>query len=152
MLAKRRGFYRDGKELIRTPLLLPSFSSKGFPHVQNILQATQEVIDGEILISAYDLHHKKLAGPFDFAEAIFLDSGGNKAGMGVELSDIRTSDYEPGPWGLKEYGAVLATWRSTRPTVVVSYDHPKDRMPIVEQIARADATIPKQSNLLREIL
>lgn len=36
MLARRRGFYRDKKEIIRTPLLLPSFSSKGFPKVQSV--------------------------------------------------------------------------------------------------------------------
>jgi hypothetical protein len=152
MLAKRRGFYRDGKEVIRTPLLLPSFSSKGFPDVQNILQATQEVIDGEILVSAYDLHHKKLTGPFDFAEAIFLDSGGYEAGKDVELSDTQTREHVPAAWTLADYNAVVAGWQSARPTVVVSYDHPHERVPVPEQIARADATIPKKPNIFREIL
>ena len=60
MLAKRRGFYRDGKEVIRTPLLLPSFSSKGFPEVKEIILATSERIEGPCLVSAYDLYHGKI--------------------------------------------------------------------------------------------
>lgn len=152
MLAKRRGIYREGREVIRTPLLLPSFSSKGFPDVQNILQATQEVIDGELLVSAYDLHHKKLAGPFDFAEAIFLDSGGYEASKDVELSDTQTREHVPAAWMLADYEAVIAGWQSTRPTVVVSYDHPHERVPVPEQIARADKTIPRKPNIFREIL
>jgi hypothetical protein len=152
MLAKRRGFYRDGREVIRTPLLLPSFSSKGFPDVQNILQATQEVIDGELLVSAYDLHHKKLTGPFDFAEAIFLDSGGYEAGKDVELSDTQTREYLPASWTLANYQSVITGWQSPRPTVVVSYDHPLERVSVPEQIARAEQTVPRKPDIFREIL
>ena len=152
MLARRRGFYSDGKEIIRTPLLLPSFSSKGFPQIQNILQTTQEVIEGEILVSAYDLHHAKLSGPFDFAKAIFLDSGGYEAGKDVELSDTRTKEHVPAPWTMANYAAVVASWNPNRPTVVVSYDHPNERISTSEQIVRADATIPCRWNLYREIL
>ena len=152
MLAKRRGFYRDGKEIIRTPMLLPSFSSKGFPQVQNILETTQEVIEGEILVSAYDLHHRTLTGPFDFAEAIFLDSGGYEASKDVELSDIQTIDHKPASWTMDNYNAVVAAWSSKRPTVIISYDHPKERVATVEQISRADVSLPHTSNIFREIL
>lgn len=152
MLAKRRGFYRDGKEIIRTPLLLPSFSSKGFPHVQNILKATEELIDGELLISAYDLHHGHIKGPIEFPQAIFLDSGGYEAGKDVELSDDRQDERTPKPWRLEDYAAVISSWSSPRPTVLVSYDHPKERVPVVDQIARATDTMPTQPNSFREIL
>lgn len=152
MLAKRRGFYMDGKEIIRTPLLLPSFSSKGFPEIQNILQATEQVIDGEILVSAYDVHHKTLTGPFDFAEAIFLDSGGYEASTDVELSDIRKLDYVPGSWTMGDYLGIVRAWESRRPTVIISYDHPNERVSIDEQINRANETIPKRPNIFREIL
>lgn len=152
MLAKKRGFYRDGKEIIRTPLLLPSFSSKGFPHVQNILKATEEVIDGEILVSAYDLHHGHIQGPIEFPQAIFLDSGGYEAGRHVELSDIRSVEHAPKAWRLEDYAAVVSAWSSARPTVLVSYDHPNDRIPIVDQIARAADTMPSRTNMFREIL
>lgn len=153
MLARRRGFYRDGKEVIRTPLLLPSFSSKGFPHVQKILETSEEFIPGEILISAYDVHHGLLTGPFDFAQAIFLDSGGYEAGYDTDLSDTSTgTPHKPKPWNIDLYRSVVSAWTSPRPTVIVSYDHPGERLPIAEQIARADATIPHGPNIFREIL
>jgi hypothetical protein len=152
MLARRRGFYRGEKEVIRTPLLLPSFSSKGFPEVQSILAATEQAIDGEILVSAYDLHHEKLKGPFDFAQAIFLDSGGYEAGKDLELSDIGTSKHAPAPWSKEQFATVLLAWSSPRPTVFVSYDHPNERLVTAEQIKRADDTLPKRDNAFREIL
>lgn len=152
MLAKRRGFLRNGNEVIRTPLLLPSFSSKGFPDVQNILETTQEVIDGEILVSAYDLHHKKLNGPFDFAQALFLDSGGYEASEDVELSETHAKTHKPEKWSLTDYCAVIANWPSRSPTVVISYDHPDNRIPLVKQIERADLTIPCSDSVFREIL
>jgi hypothetical protein len=152
MLAKRRGFYRDGKEIIRTPLLLPSFSSKGFPDVNDILSTTQEVIDGEILVSAYDIHYKHIVGPFDFAEAIFLDSGGYEATTDVELSETKRLSYNPAKWGFDEYISVVDAWESLRPTVVVSYDHPNERLLTTDQIERAARTLPSRPNVFREIL
>ena len=44
----------DGVQVARTPLLLPSFSSKGFPDVKKILKFSEELVDSEMLISAYD--------------------------------------------------------------------------------------------------
>jgi hypothetical protein len=108
MLAKRRGFYRDGKEVIRTPLLLPSFSSKGFPEVQEIIETTSEVIDGPCLVSAYDLHYNKIQGPFEFAQAIFVDSGGYEAGKDVELSDLGTTTHMPASWSMDQFNSVIA--------------------------------------------
>ena len=152
MLAKRRGFYAGDKEVIRTPLLLPSFSSKGFPAINKIFQTMQEVIDGEVLISAYDLHHDLLKGSFDFAQAIFLDSGGYEASKDIELSEDREKEYEPKVWTQEEYRSVLSGWSSNRPTVFVSYDHPDHRLTTSDQIDRADTSLPIGSNVFREIL
>ena len=152
MLAKRRGFYRDGKEVIRTPLLLPSFSSKGFPEVKKIMQATSERISGPCLISAYDLHHKQIEGPFSFAEALFIDSGGYEASKDVELSDLGLTPHEPLNWDQESFKAVVNNWSDSIDTVLISYDHPKDRVSTAEQIARADAMIPKKPGIFREIL
>jgi hypothetical protein len=152
MLAERRAFIADGKEVISTPLLLPSFSSKGFPNVQHILATTQRVIDGEILVSAYDLSYQHLEGPFDFAEAVFLDSGGYEASKAMELSEISGADYSPSEWCFERFERAISSWTSSRPTVMVSYDHPKERVSLKEQVDRADRTIPKTANTFREIL
>lgn len=152
MLAKRRGFYLDGKEIIRTPLLLPSFSSKGFPEVQEIIEATSDVIDGPCLISAYDLHHRSIKGPFDFAQALFIDSGGYEASKDVELSDLRTTPHTPAEWSPSNFASIIDTWPTSTPTVLISYDHPHDRLPTRKQIERADSMLPKRLNTFREIL
>jgi hypothetical protein len=152
VFAKRRGFYRDGKEIIRTPLLLPSFSSKGFPEVQSILETTSEVIDSEILISAYDLHHNNLQGPFGFAEAIFLDSGGYEAGLDVELSDLGKLEHAPLDWTPESYQSIVSNWESQQPTIIISFDHPDIRTSTLDQIMKADETLPSGANIFREIL
>jgi hypothetical protein len=152
VLAKRRGFYRNGKEIIRTPLLLPSFSSKGFPEVKEIIQATSERIGGPCLISAYDLHHRLIEGSFDFADALFLDSGGYEAGKDVELSDLGLAPHEPLAWDMDRFKTVVDAWSNPLDTVIISYDHPKERVTTAEQIARADRTIPRGPKIFREIL
>lgn len=63
MLAEKRAVSRLGKEILRTPLLVPSFSSKGFPDVSEIIRTAEQLVDGPILISAYDLYHKKIQPP-----------------------------------------------------------------------------------------
>ena len=152
MLARRRAIRIDGVEAQRTPLLVPSFSSKGFPDAAKGVATTSEVIDGPALVSAYDLHHKKVAPPFDFATLIFLDSGGYEAGKDVELSDVGDRDHTPLPWSRERHDEVIAAWAPTAPSVLVSYDHPAERLTVTEQIERAKSLAPGRAGIGREIL
>jgi len=133
-------------------LLLPSFSSKGFPEIQNILATTSEAIDGEILISAYDVAYGHIKPPFDFAQSVFLDSGGYEASEDFELSEIKHQPYCPAEWTLDQFQQVIRDWDSPQPTVFVSYDHPNDRVSTLEQIQRAEETLPRGYNHFTEIL
>src|SRR5258708_2213388 len=86
-LAKKRGLlFPNGVEL-RTPLLLPSFSSR-VPKIAQILETAADFIDGPILISAYDIKHNHLRTDCGWANAIFLDSGGYEVSKATDLSDI----------------------------------------------------------------
>ena len=152
MLAKRRKLVMNGVEIERAPLLVPSFSSKGFPDVQKIIEYSSEVIDGPTLVSAYDIHYRKIAPPFDFASLIFLDSGGYEASKDAELSDFGERDHNPQAWNQQFHEAQLASWRPSVPTVLISYDHPRERLPIPEQIERAKCMAPGNAAVLREIL
>jgi len=152
MLAKKRGIYTASEVVIRTPLPLPSFSSKGFPEVKNILATTSEAIDGEILVSAYDVAHGHITPPFDFAQGIFLDSGGYEASRDFEFSEITHQPYQPADWTLDQFQQVIKAWDSARPTVFVSYDHPNERVSTLEQIERAEQTLPTGHSRFREIL
>lgn len=137
MLAKRRTLKIGNTASVKTPILLPSFSSKGFPNVSKILEAMEEYISDEILVSAYDLHYKKLQKKFDFASVIFLDSGGYEASKDTELSDTFENDHIPSNWTAENYNDVIAAWDSISPTVFVSFDHPKHRLKMKDQVLRA---------------
>jgi hypothetical protein len=152
MLARRRTIRIDGAEVERTPLLVPSFSSKGFPDVAKVVATTSEVIDGPALVSAYDLWHKNLKPPFDFATLLFLDSGGYEAGKDVELSDVGDRDHKPLEWSRERHEEVLAAWAPAVPSVLISYDHPLERLPVSDQIQRARSLAPGRTRVGREIL
>lgn len=153
MLARRRSLCLNGSEIARTPILLPSFSSKGFPDVQEILRTAEQFIEGEMLVSAYDLHYGEISPPFEFSSLVFLDSGGYEAAKDAELSDLRELDHSPKVWTEEQYKAVIATLPWKVPTVAISYDHPRERLSIPHQIDRAKRLLPaKSSTVLREIL
>jgi hypothetical protein len=142
MLAKRRALALNGQEIERTPMLIPSFSSKGFPDIRKIIEYSSEIIEGVTLISAYDLHYGKINPPFNFASLIFLDSGGYEASKETELSDFGDNEHVAKPWNQAMHEAQLAKWQPTVPSVLISYDHPKERLSTREQIERAKAMAP----------
>jgi hypothetical protein len=152
MLARRRAIMFNSNELQRTPLLVPSFSSKGFPEVEKTLEYGAELIDGTALVSAYDIHYKYIKPPFNFPSLIFLDSGGYEASKETELSDFGDKEHIPREWTRGMHEAQLKKWKSKVPTVVISYDHPKQRLPIRDQIVQAKSMASGRKDLLREIL
>lgn len=151
-LAKRRSVRYKGTEIITTPLLLPSFSSKGFPYVDKIIKTCEEFISEEILVSCYDLYYGKIQAPFTFPSCIFLDSGGYEASKEQELSDVGDKPHKPNKWDRKKHEEVLATWPEDVPTIYISYDNPQERVAIPLQIERALEMAKKRPGLLREIL
>lgn len=152
MLAKRRSLKLKGVEVERTPLLVPSFSSKGFPYVHKIIESCSELIEGVTLVSAYDLHFGKVQPPFDFPSLIFLDSGGYEASKDAELSDLGDRDHHPKEWTQEMHEGVIAKWQPSVPSVLISYDHPKARVGFAEQIERARNMAPGRTDFLRELL
>jgi hypothetical protein len=152
MLAQRRALKLQGREIERTPLLVPSFSSKGFPDVREIIAYSSEIVEGPTLVSAYDLHYDKISPPFNFASLLFLDSGGYEASKEAELSDFGERDHVPKEWTVEMHEAQIARWQPSVPSVIISYDHPKAKLSIKDQIARAKSMAPGRGNLMREIL
>lgn len=154
MLARRRFLTLNGQQIERTPLLVPSFSSKGFPEVASIIEYCSELIDNVMLVSAYDLHYEMIKPPFDFASLIFLDSGGYEASKDAELSDYGDKEHFPKEWSREFYEAQIAAWNTGPNTtsVIVNYDHPKERLDIRAQIDRASGMAAGRTDILREIL
>ena len=136
----------------RTPLLVPSFSSKGFPDVDKIIRTTSEVLDGPALVSAYDLHYEHVKPPFEFATLLFLDSGGYEAGKDVELSDVGDRAHEPEKWSTDMHAKTVRDWCPEVPTVLVGYDHPRNRCCFEAQVNRTLAMAWGHGDFARAIL
>src|SRR4051812_29816400 len=83
---------------VDTPLLVPSFSSKGFglrigrsegvaveiSEITEIFEAASEYLAGSMLVSAYDIHHGYIPLPEQaITDLVIVDSGG------YETSDLQ---------------------------------------------------------------
>jgi hypothetical protein len=132
---------------IDMPLLVPSFSSKGFQiradgtsEVQDVLKVSEEFITESYLISAYDIYHKHVPQPRDLPfrpSVIVLDSGGYEISKDRDLADV--TDPLPGKkkWNTEMLGSVLKAWPKEYATILVSYDHPEEHRPFEEQVEMA---------------
>lgn len=150
-LAGRREV-KFGKDFtLSTPMLVPSFSSR-VPEIEKPFRASEQFIDGPILISAYDVKHKFVSPPFDFGSAIFLDSGGYEISRITDLSDVGDQIQRPPHWPEEDHAALVADWSPRVPSVVISYDHPGKRHSLDEQIARAKGLRLSRGDIVREIL
>src|SRR5437867_4417475 len=98
MLARRSKIYLGSQVVAETPLLLPSFSRKGFPQVAKIMKLMGEFITGPILISAYDIYHKEITKKITFSELIVLDSGGYEARSEHDFSEAYGKLHKPKSW------------------------------------------------------
>jgi hypothetical protein len=152
MLARKRTVRLGNATELKTPILLPSFSSKGFPKVRKILKASEEYITDEVLVSAYDIRHGILSQEFDFASAIFLDSGGYEASKDADLSEVYEGEHIAKDWSPDMYHDVVRNWTSASPTVFISFDHPKYRIDTREQIERARKLILPAGEHARSLL
>lgn len=140
---------------VETPLLVPSFSSKGFGRSArtggsaklNLLsglhrqfESVSEYMTDSLLLSAFDVHHKFLPHPRQieqFPEMMILDSGGYEISTDTDLNDVEESEHSSLPWNVDFLKAVWTDWPSEIATILVSYDSPKERLPFAEQINRA---------------
>lgn len=163
MLAEKRILKFEDNITFETPLLVPSFSSKGFPGIQKLMKIVEEYITGPILVSAYDVHHNNFEVPITFPEMIFLDSGGYECSKDFSLSEIyysfvktnspsKPKKSEQDEWTISDFHKVLNRWPKDIPTVVVSYDHPKIRVPISKQISSAKTFFNRRDYFLSDIL
>lgn len=130
---------------VRTPLLVPSFSSKGFgidprgrSEVQRIFEVAAEFLTESMLISAYDLAYGHLERQETaLTELVFVDSGGYEISDLVDLSDTFVRTVEPKPWSLAQLTEELERWPAHIPAVFVSYDAPNERRALAVQIESA---------------
>lgn len=150
MLARARQLSFHGDTVLRTPCLVPSFSSRGFPTVakdgrtisavSEALDATAEVLNDAMLVSAFDIHHGLLPNClkyWNYPEALFVDSGGYETGVNDDLSDIASFPPATQPWSADAYLETLQALPDTRRAVAVSYDSDSVGTPLDDQVNAA---------------
>lgn len=113
---------------MQTPLLVPSFSSKGFgllegdpprSEVSPLMGVLIDQLSRSFLVSAYDLHHRLLEVGDTFADAdwsssslsktdvLFIDSGGYEVTQGADAGEPVQDLSTPREWTPDMYGELL---------------------------------------------
>ncbi|WP_231727333.1 hypothetical protein [Kordiimonas lipolytica] len=136
-------------------MIVPSFSSRGFPDIKKIIDGAREYVNDQALISAYDLHYKHiLKTNWNFSELLFVDSGGYEFGKEIDLSDANMEDNHQGSrtWTPEQHLETLRHWKFPKATVLVSYDNPNRRLNIGAQINRARRLFEEFPNAGSDIL
>lgn len=165
MLARRSQLKLPDGSPCELPLLVPSFSSKGFGfatrrwrkrnhRVSNVVLDLHEFAQTachSVLISAYDLHFQHFSGAVGLpggpltwlqkARVIFLDSGGYELAPDFDTSEPKSPTYQSRKgYGLKQYVKVLESVRDDREHrsfVVSNFDWETGRKSLAKQIESA---------------
>lgn len=126
----------------KTPLLVPSFSSRGFPQLCEMHHKLREHTTDASLVSAFDIANNHLEEDEIYcSEILFIDSGGFEVGSSGDLADLYNfSGQRYKDWSKERHEAVVRRLQPLCPLVVVSYDF---RTSVPEQIRTAQAFFSK---------
>lgn len=157
MLARCTKFNLPNGDCFETPLLLPSFSSKGFPDLRKTIRILEEHISGPVLISAYDVYYKLIQKRISFSpQLLFVDSGGYECSSIVDFINHSIGVYKPKKWNEKLfYKSINVLLEDSVPKVIISYDHPRCRQTLSMQIKAANALFKHfglKNKFVKEIL
>ncbi|VEP17908.1 conserved hypothetical protein [Hyella patelloides LEGE 07179] len=127
---------------VSTPLIIPSFSSRGFPDLKYIYEQTKDYITDVSLVSAYDLYHQYLEAEIYSSDLIFIDSGGYETQQiqsTSNLDDIYAckNSYSIKSWNLDLHKTVLKQLEPNSQFVFVSYDNWDNPQSTIYQIESA---------------
>lgn len=122
----------------KTPLLVPSFSSRGFAKIGEIYGKFCEHITDASLVSAYDIYHNLLDKDMIYSsDVLFVDSGGFEIGPSYDLADFHAAhDKQDRKWSQEYYLQVLRGLQPLTSIAAISYDC---FAPLSEQIINAQA-------------
>ena len=108
---------------VDTPLIVPSFSSHGFPHVEDIYNLMKDKLYGVCLVSALDIASRRI--PLDAADEVnltLIDSGMYEArNTPSRKLDYCLSEAED-DWARQEFMAVAGSIDRCANVIMVNYD------------------------------
>lgn len=166
MYARKSEITHPNGDILQTPILIPSFSSKGLrfksqkktkikSEVESVLKSTSEMVNETILISAYDLYFKYIPFPpgkgFTYMpQFTIIDSGGYETIEGFDLSETFMYPIRSNEWDLEKYKSVINKWNDERFSAgIVSYDNGQERRKNIKlQIRQAKKLFTEFPNFL----
>ena len=129
-----------------TPIVIPSFSSRGFPYIGDIYNNTKRYLGKSSLISAYDIHYGNVSQDDIYAsDILFIDSGGYEAKPVPDLTESYVDERLSNGWSTDYYEAVLKRLQPLSKLVIVNYDY-SDPHPISDQVDLAKKLFQKHPN------
>jgi hypothetical protein len=152
---------------IETPLLVPSFSSKGFgfkrkkkkedadiSEVSDAIEFSKEFLTESLLVSAYDIYYNHITfGEEQICTDItILDSGGYESGSTFDLSATTKYNYDLKDWEINQLEKVLTEWPEHKAAIAVSFDHGNHKVDLSEQIVSANKLFSKFPKMLKDFL
>lgn len=160
MLARTTTLIHSAGTRLETPLLVPSFSSKGFgfgadgkSEVHRIMAEASEYLTDSLLLSAYDIHYGHLNYPNNaFTEICVVDSGGYETSDQHDLSATYVQAVTPSDWDQDKLHSVLDLWPGHVPAIFVSFDSPKKPLTLARQLERARQTRTRYPEQLHTFL
>lgn len=144
--------------VLKTPLLVPSFSSRGFGSDKGAYSVGQlvEIASNELseaaLISAYDLAKKRRLPslrnfPLNVA-LTFVDSGGYETGGEPDFSSVYEDTASDDQWVDAKLEKLYDRWPKNRAAVFVSFDHVQRRRRLADQIRSAKKLLTRYQHQL----
>lgn len=162
MLARSSNIRHPSGVTLRTPLLVPSFSSRGFrfnrkgvSEIRDVFVNAAEILTESMLVSAYDIRYGHLPKPARFPCTPLLtlvDSGGYETGMDHDYSAVYSYDHKTQEWDSRNYQSVLDDWPARIPAVFVSFDKESAGKAIPQQIAQAAKLLSRYPQQLHSFL
>lgn len=166
MLARKSIIHGPNGSRISTPILIPSFSSKGWRFKKNdngqkisemaeFIEWSKEYIANAVLFSAYDLYYKYYHGPTqlgEIADITFIDSGGYETLEDHDLSSVYTMPWPIEAWNETMLKETIASLPDAHNIVIVNYDDVNHPKPISEQIKYAKLFFSDYPHYLHDFL
>lgn len=120
---------------VRTPLVVPSFSSRGFPELSSIHDEMKHRLYGVCLVSALDLASGLIpTDAIDISNITVLDSGVYESSNQTTLASLRHTIPSSTNWSRNQYHEILRNVDCYANIVAVNFDQHGS---IIEQIENA---------------
>lgn len=108
---------------VSTPLIVPSFSSCGFPQVADIYDGMKDKLYGVCLVSAFDLASGSIpAYVTDEVNLVLIDSGMYEAKNSTCVQESHCPSTTKGHWRRQQYLEIASSINGGGNVILVNYD------------------------------